>query len=273
MLQKLTPFRQWIKRLTSINRIWLQQQRIKRSQFDVNGNSRPDLVSIQKEMEELNNSLEMSISFISSAKSNLERLKKIHTELLKKNKEISDLEERFEVIKDLSDVANGKNIYNITFQRFVLQSIFEEVLEISSGRLERMSRGRYRLITTGKAENRRIGGGLDLEVFDEYTGRSRSVVTLSGGEAFLASLSLAVGLADLVQQRSGGIYLDTVFVDEGFGSLDGETLDLAINTLMDVQSSGRLVGIISHVDELKERIDARLEVIPQSDGSKTKFFV
>ncbi|HPX91567.1 MAG TPA: SbcC/MukB-like Walker B domain-containing protein, partial [Spirochaetota bacterium] len=116
-------------------------------------------------------------------------------------------------------------------------------------------------------------GGLDLEVFDEYTGRSRSVVTLSGGEAFLASLSLAVGLADLVQQRSGGIYLDTVFVDEGFGSLDGETLDLAINTLMDVQSSGRLVGIISHVDELKERIDARLEVIPQSDGSKTKFFV
>jgi len=248
-------------------------ERLKRSQFDVNGNSRPDLVSIQKEMEELNKSLEMSISFISSAKSNLERLKKIHTELLKKNKEISDLEERFEVIKDLSDVANGKNIYNITFQRFVLQSIFEEVLEISSGRLERMSRGRYRLITTGKAENRRIGGGLDLEVFDEYTGRSRSVVTLSGGEAFLASLSLAVGLADLVQQRSGGIYLDTVFVDEGFGSLDGETLDLAINTLMDVQSSGRLVGIISHVDELKERIDARLEVIPQSDGSKTKFFV
>jgi len=99
------------------------------------------------------------------------------------------------------------------------------------------------------------------------------VVTLSGGEAFLASLSLALGLADLVQQYAGGIRLDTVFIDEGFGSLDSETLDLAINTLIDLQSSGRLVGIISHVNELKERIDARLEVLPVACGSTTRFTV
>jgi len=118
-----------------------------------------------------------------------------------------------------------------------------------------------------------MAGGLDLEIFDEYTGYSRPVVTLSGGEAFLASLSLALGLADLVQQYSGGIYLDTVFIDEGFGSLDSETLDLAVNTLVDLQSSGRLVGIISHVNELRERIDARLEIVPEACGSITKFVV
>lgn len=118
---------------------------------------------------------------------------------------------------------------------------------------------------------RRSAGGLDLEVFDSYTGVVRSVSTLSGGETFLASLSLALGLADVVQSYSGGIHLDAIFVDEGFGTLDPESLDLAMRALIDLQKGGRLVGIISHVPELKERIEARLEVKSTDRGSMANF--
>ena len=115
--------------------------------------------------------------------------------------------------------------------------------------------------------------GLNLEVTDSFTGLSRPVSTLSGGEIFLASLSLALGLSDVVQAYAGGIKLDTILVDEGFGSLSPEVLDSAISTLMELQTGGRLVGIISHVADLQERIPTRLEIIPQQQGSTTKFHV
>jgi exonuclease SbcC len=119
----------------------------------------------------------------------------------------------------------------------------------------------------------RAAGGLDLQILDNYTGTDRPVATLSGGESFMASLALALGLADIVQARSGGIYLETIFVDEGFGSLDPEALDLALETLVDLQQGGRLVGIISHVPELKERIDVRLEIEAEKNGSRARFHV
>ena len=112
-------------------------------------------------------------------------------------------------------------------------------------------------------------GGLELVVLDGYSGRTRPVETLSGGELFLASLSLAFGLSDVVQGNSGGVRLDSIFIDEGFGSLDQETLDTAMRALDEIQRSGRTVGIISHVQELKSRISARIEVIPQGDGGST----
>ena len=110
-------------------------------------------------------------------------------------------------------------------------------------------------------------------VYDAYTGTTRPVNTLSGGESFLASLSLALGLSDVVQAYAGGVTLQTLFVDEGFGSLDPEALDLAFRALVDLQGGGRLVGIISHVPELKERIEARLEVIPGRGGSMVRFLL
>jgi exonuclease SbcC len=134
-----------------------------------------------------------------------------------------------------------------------------------------MSRGRYHLQRTLDRARSNAAGGLDLEVFDTYTGTARGVATLSGGETFLASLSLALGLADVVQSYAGGIHLDTIFVDEGFGALDPESLDFALRALLDLQKGGRLVGIISHVPELKERIDARLEVLPSEKGSVAGF--
>ena len=114
-------------------------------------------------------------------------------------------------------------------------------------------------------------GGLSLEVSDSFTGRSRPANTLSGGETFLASLSLALGLADVVQSRQGGVRLDTMFIDEGFGTLDPDSLNSAMNTLIDLQNTGRMVGIISHVPELEERIDARLRITPAEKGSKAEF--
>jgi exonuclease SbcC len=145
------------------------------------------------------------------------------------------------------------------------------VLIAASQRLQAMSRGRYRLERGRGTSDLRLAGGLDLLVDDGYTGKLRGVETLSGGEGFQAALSLALGLAEVVQAYAGGVRLDTIFIDEGFGSLDPEALELAVETLIDLQQGGRLVGVISHVPELRERIDVRLEVSPSQGGSKAQF--
>ncbi|MFA4966478.1 MAG: SMC family ATPase, partial [Thermoleophilia bacterium] len=178
---------------------------------------------------------------------------------------------RYEVLGRLADVASGGNPRHLSFQSYVLGAFLDDVLVAASHRLQLMSKGRYRLERTERRSGRRSAAGLDLEVYDAWTGVNRPVATLSGGETFLAALSLAVGLAEVVQAHAGGIRLDTVFVDEGFGSLDDESLDLAVSTLIDLNQGGRLVGIISHVSELKERIDARLEVSAGKAGSTARF--
>jgi exonuclease SbcC len=168
-------------------------------------------------------------------------------------------------------MAGGGNALNLTFQRYVLRTLLDDVVEEANARLSLMSRGRYALQRSIVLADARKAGGLELEVFDSYTGVPRPVGTLSGGESFLASLALALGLSDVVQAYAGGMRLDTILVDEGFGTLDPEALELAMRALVDLQSGGRLVGIISHVPELKERIGARLEVIPGERGSRAVF--
>ncbi len=186
------------------------------------------------------------------------------------------LEAHHAVVNGVAEVAAGRspNRLGMNFERFVLASMLDQVAEAATARLQIMSRGRYVLRRTDQRRTVRSRAGLELEVYDRYTGRERAVSTLSGGEGFMASLSLALGLSDVVQARSGGIRLDTMFIDEGFGSLDAESLDLAIDTLMDLQrDGGRLIGIISHVPELAERIDARLEVTATEKGSRARFIV
>ena len=135
-----------------------------------------------------------------------------------------------------------------------------------------MSKGRYILQRSTAAGHRGRASGLDLEVLDSHTGAPRPVTTLSGGESFMAALALSLGLADVVQSFSGGIRLDTLFIDEGFGTLDANALDLAIDTLNDINPDGRLVGIISHVEELRNCIPRRLEVLVGESGSYTKIW-
>lgn len=163
---------------------------------------------------------------------------------------------------------NGVNL-----ERFVLGALLDDVLRAANLRLSAMSGGRYQLSRRLDRDDRRKKSGLDLDVFDSYTGQARPANTLSGGETFLASLSLALGLADVVQEYAGGIRLDAIFIDEGFGTLDAESLDLALRTLTVLQSADRLVGIISHVAELAERIPAQLRVTKTDCGSTAAFSV
>ncbi|WP_043929690.1 AAA family ATPase [Bacillus sp. EB01] len=187
------------------------------------------------------------------------------------NAEVKELENRFKVLGHLSDIARGQNSQKLTFERYVLAAFLDDILREANGRLAKMTSGRFELRRKTDRSKGNVQSGLELLVFDQYTAQERHVKTLSGGESFKASLSLALGLADIVQAHAGGVSLETMFIDEGFGTLDPESLDQAIDTLIDIQSSGRLVGIISHVPELKERIDARLEVISTQSGSKTEF--
>ena len=179
--------------------------------------------------------------------------------------------ERYRVIGRLANVAAAKAPYQVHFQTYVLRSILSDVIEAANARLIVMSRGRYRLIH-GEGGHKNKWWGLEIDVFDEYTGLPRVSRTLSGGETFLASLALALGLSDVIQHYAGGMHLDMIFIDEGFGSLDSETLDVAIRALLEVQQEGgRLVGIISHVEELRARIPVHLEVTRTANGSMARF--
>jgi exonuclease SbcC len=155
----------------------------------------------------------------------------------------------------------------------VLASLLDEVLTAATLRLYRMSKGRYQLERTAEVRHKAKAAGLDLVVVDSYTGTSRPVATLSGGESFLAALALSLGLADVVQTYSGGIHLDTLFIDEGFGTLDPDALELALDTLTSLKAEGRLVGIVSHVPELKSRIPTRLEITADDRGSVARFVI
>lgn len=198
-------------------------------------------------------------------------------DLLLRSKEIyrqlENIDENYRLIGHLALVANGKNNENVSFERYVLAAFFDDVVEAANLRLSKMTGNRYELNRMSEKSKARGQSGLELEVYDQYTGRFRPVKTLSGGESFKASLSLALGLADVVQSYAGGVRLETMFVDEGFGTLDPESLDGAIECLLDLQQAGRLVGIISHVPELKERIPARLEIESGPKGSSTHFVV
>ena len=183
--------------------------------------------------------------------------------------------EEVEFLSRLNDLANGgeQGFKNVTFERYVLGAILDEVVYAANLRLQKMSRSRYSLERSDYTGGGRGKQGLDLAVMDAFTGQSRPANTLSGGETFLASMALALGLADVIQSYAGGIHMDTMFIDEGFGTLDPDTLELAMETLVKLQSSGRLIGMISHVPELKTRIPAHLEVTRGDDGSSAKFVI
>lgn len=198
-------------------------------------------------------------------------------QLIEKIKNLFDqfqqLESDYALLGQLRDVLSGKNHYNMQLETFAQAYYFEQMLAGANVRLARMTHGRYAFRRKETVIDARRQAGLDLDVMDQYTGRARDVSTLSGGESFKASLSLALGLADVVTSESGGVELSTIFIDEGFGTLDEESLDDTVETLISLQDSGRLVGVISHVAELKERIPAHLVVSGSTGGSTARFEV
>ncbi len=192
--------------------------------------------------------------------------------IIAQSEELIKYEEKYRWLKALSDTANGKiqNQEKIMLETYIQMTYFDRIIERANLRLMVMTGGQYELVRQKEASNNRSQSGLELNVIDHYNSTQRSVKTLSGGESFKASLSLALGLSDEIQSSAGGVRLDTMFVDEGFGSLDEESLSQAMKALMGLTEGNRLVGIISHVSELKQRIDKQIIVTKEkSGGSKT----
>ena len=235
----------------------------------------PDVAALEAAARAADDALEQNVGRANVLAEQLKQTDAALSRLAELDAELRSLDARYAQVGRIAEVAAGRNEYRTTFQRYVLGAFLDEVLRGATARLRIMTRGRFVLRRTRDPATGRVagGGGLDLEVFDGHTDTARPVASLSGGEGFLASLALALGLADVVQAHAGGIRLETIFIDEGFGTLDPESLDLAIRALRDLQQGGRLVGIISHVTELKELIDARLEVLPGTRGSTARFVV
>ncbi|NKY25362.1 AAA family ATPase [Nocardia gamkensis] len=182
---------------------------------------------------------------------------------------IAPAQRAFDELDGLADVVAGRGANNrrMSLHSYVLAARLEEVAQAGSLRLRRMSGGRYEFVHSDKAGPRGRRGGLGLDIRDDYTGAIRPAKTLSGGETFMASLSLALGLADTVAAESGGLVLDTLFIDEGFGGLDADTLDAVMGVLDELRAGGRVVGVVSHVDEMRQRIPSRLHVLRGRAGS------
>ncbi len=238
----------------------------------IGGAARPDMDRWERERAEKDRAAQDAAAGQARWEYEEKKLTDTEKETALQEKKNQETEEKYGVAASLSMLIAGKTS-KVNLERFVLGALLDDVLRKANLRLKIMSAGRYQLSRQKESEDRRKNTGLDMEVFDNYTGACRPANTLSGGETFLASLSLALGLADVVQEYAGGIHLDAMFIDEGFGTLDAESLDLALKTLTSLQGNHRLIGIISHVAELEERIPAKLRITKTDCGSSAAFEV
>ncbi|GAB1151428.1 MAG: SMC family ATPase [Shewanella algae] len=234
------------------------------------GQSLPELGQLESLWQQQQQQLAEAEDAWQTLNNRMQSLKGTEAQLNKEALAAQALEQEYALIGTLSDVANGNSHSKVSLQRFVLSVLLDDVLLEASRRLALMSKGRYRLLRKEDRAKGNKASGLELEVEDAYSSKVRSVATLSGGESFMAALSLALGLSDVVQAYAGGIKLDTLFIDEGFGSLDQDSLELAVRTLMDLQSSGRMIGVISHVSEMKEQISCRIDINKHALGSSIR---
>ncbi|MBM6619489.1 AAA family ATPase [Bacillus suaedaesalsae] len=225
------------------------------------------LAQAEQQLEEIRTHMQKAQNFY-------EKAMEAKSKILQAEEDVKEVEAELQVIKDLYDVVRGENTKKISFERFLQIEFLEQIIFAANERLKRLSNGQYVLVRSDRLEKRGRQSGLGLDVLDNYTGQFRDVKSLSGGEKFNASLCLALGMADVIQSYEGGISIETMFIDEGFGSLDEESLNKAIDTLIDLQQSGRMIGVISHVQELKQAIPAILEVKKTKEGySETRFVV
>lgn len=247
------------------------QQVVEELRKQLDGEDKPNIAELQAKFDQYTSD---RVAVLEKKAKYHEQLQNLATQFAmyqETNTELTAQEALYRDLGEIADVANGKNERNIGFERYVLGTFLDNILLHTNERLAKMTNGRFTLLRKNEKAKFNAQSGLDLVVFDEYTGKNRDVTSLSGGESFKTSLALALALAEVVQEMSGGISLETMFIDEGFGTLDADSLDAAVETLLETEQSGRLVGIISHVPELKERIPVKLEVTATSEGSHTKF--
>ena len=261
-IRRHLTFETYEKARENLNNISLKLSQIKSALRQLISEHETRLYEYEKEMKSVQKSQNECTNRL---KNNRKILKEIET-LLKEYKEICA---KFSDLNILSKTVCGelKGSSKIAFEQYIQGVYFEKIINEANKRFYKMTGGRYELIRRTETYDKRGKSGLDLDVIDNYTGKTRSVRSLSGGESFKASLSLALGMSDVIQYSSGGVHIESMFVDEGFGALDDESLDQAVEILSELTLGDRTVGIISHVSELKERIDKKIAVSKNTDGS------
>lgn len=245
------------------------ENNIKQLQQDTENQTEKDLTAIYTEQKELDHQKGICEGRINIIYSRLKNNEDIFVKVEEQNKQQEKKRQEYLTINELSKTANGelRGKTKIAFEQYVQAFYFDKVIYEANKRFYKMSNNQYALLRKEDPSNLRSLSGLELEVMDYYTGKSRSIKSLSGGESFKAALSLALGLSDVIQSFAGGIAVDAMFIDEGFGSLDSNSLEQAIETLSSLTTGNRLVGIISHVNELKDRIDKKILIEKSMEGS------
>ncbi|RDW19380.1 AAA family ATPase [Oceanobacillus chungangensis] len=233
-----------------------------------------DLTTLEQELAQLKQAYEYTFQQLNLSKENNQQAAMLKESITNAQTEVEKEEKQLATIAELYDVMRGHNNMKLSFERYLQIEYLEQIIDAANGRLRGLSNGQFYLMRSDRQETHGRQSGLALDVYDAYTGQARDVKTLSGGEKFNASLSLALGMSDVIQSFQGNISIDTMFIDEGFGSLDEESLTKAIDALIDLQQSGRMIGVISHVGELKAMFPAMLEVKKTKEGySQAKFIM
>ncbi|MBT2581401.1 SMC family ATPase [Planococcus sp. ISL-109] len=236
------------------------------------GREQVDMSDAEQSLAVLKSDYEQALAELNACKEYRRRAQMFFDAISEASAKEAAAEAEFVRFVDLYDTIRGQNDLKLSFERYLQIEYLEQILEAANERLKHLSNGQFYLTRSDRQEARGKQSGLGLDVYDAYTGQARDVKTMSGGEKFNASLCLALGMADVIQSFEGNVSIETMFIDEGFGSLDEESLGKAIETLIDLQRSGRMIGVISHVQELKAAIPAILEVEKTKEGiSRTRF--
>ncbi len=265
LCQTITQFKE---KITTLNK------QIAELSEALKGKERADLVALEKDVQTSREVYEAAVTQFNHTEQQWKRLVELQEKIETLSKQTAQLEKQLATISDLYDVLRGQNSRKISFERYVQIDYLDQITDAANERFYTLSNGQFHLVRSERQEAYGKQSGLAIDVYDTYTGQTRDVKTLSGGEKFIASLSLALGMSDVIQRFQGSISMDTMFIDEGFGSLDEESLHKAIDALIHIQKSGRMIGVISHVEELKTIFPAMLSVEKTKEGySKTKFVI
>lgn len=225
-----------------------------------------DLDYLEERLVDLKRIFEQNLNQLNTLKKYDQEIHSIKDRMEVLHNEVAETENNLMVITEIYDVLRGQNQKKVSFERYLQMEYLEQIIEAANYRLKDLSNGQFYLTRSDRQESHGRQSGLALDVYDTYTGQTRDVKTLSGGEKFNASLCLALGMSEVIQSFQGNVMIQTMFIDEGFGSLDEESLTKAIDTLVQLQKSGRLIGVISHVQELKDILPATIEVKKTKEG-------
>ena len=234
---------------------------------EIGDQTAPDLVALQDQQEKANEAETIARDLKAKLQFELDKLRKEHETVVGLEEQIAAITAKSADLIKLTQAVDGVNTKNLRLEPYVLRSFLYEVLAYANEHyIGNLSAGRYQFVLSNRQAGRANQNGLDIDIYDQDAGKVRSTSTLSGGESFIAALSIALSMAEVVQHRAGGAKIDALFIDEGFGSLDGTTLSQAMEALASVEQSGRLIGVISHVESMKQQIPQQMVVTKQGSG-------